>query len=193
MAAQEAKKSDKERARAYRERRREDALNGSNVTRRDAPVTKCDATVTPHHDPSRDVTPRHSPSLPPSAPLPSDLSLPARVPSTGIARRVWISYLDRVGAAGEKAIAELLPGLMAEFKNDEAKVEATLMHALAVARGEAARGGSTQWLDANMWQSHRFENLRVRQINGEPQPKRPHAVKPADDYRPPIKALGEPT
>lgn len=151
------------------------------------------------------------PDLSPATPLPLPTSPPRSFAATqvtgptGIARRVWKAYLeafnatrppgvpemgDRIGAAGEKAISELLPGLMAEFANDTTKVEATLMHALAVARAEASRSTSTQWLDEDMWQPHRFRRLRVRQVGGEPE-KKPHtAQRHGDGYHPPARLLG---
>lgn len=152
-----------------------------------------------------------NPLAPVLTPAPSeipDLSLPAREVKqpTGIARRVYLRYLeafnatkpadvpemgDRIGAPAEKAIAELLPGLMAEFKNDPAKVEAVLNHALDVARAEAARSTSTQWLDERMWQPHRFAGLRVRRVEGEPQARAGprNTNRPPEPWRPESKKL----
>jgi hypothetical protein len=85
MEAQEAKKSDRERSREYRRRRRDDAFASSvardanvtghhepsrDATKSDATVTPRDASVTPHHEPSRAITPRHSPSADPPSTIP---------------------------------------------------------------------------------------------------------------------------
>lgn len=70
VEAQEAAQSDKARAKAARERRRDDAMGvnatDSTVTKRDATITKrdgsitdSDETVTARHAPSHGVTPRH--------------------------------------------------------------------------------------------------------------------------------------
>lgn len=139
--------------------------------------------------------PAYPPGQPPAQPGGNPLSLSlspsgsqtlSTRASSGIARRIWTRHLeafnrlrpegvpamqDRLGSAGERNIAALLPELMGEFKGDEKQVESLLEHVLAVGSSEAKTTGSVQYLDEDMWQPHRFRKARVRKP-GEVKPVR---------------------
>jgi hypothetical protein len=114
IAAQEASKSDKQRQKDSRDRRRAYALD-PNVTNRDGDVPNRDASVTDGHDASRPVTlcsAEHSTADPKQEPAPR---APAILPSTtqydpesvGDRRRLAERTYVRIAIARDEVIAEL--------------------------------------------------------------------------------------
>lgn len=199
IAAQEASKSDRQRQKDSRDRRRAQALDVTNrdgaVSNRDEDVTKRDASVTPGHETSQPVT-LCSADLPVADPSP--VSSPARAipPSTDYARLTWQTIsAARVQIAAEFQLTNIIPmpdrfGMPSEprgcrdlrdrIREEGANAEAVCKHIVANLIAQAREERSVEWLSEKAFTAGGWQTAR----NWTPgqQQKKQRQARPAPSY-----------